>query len=503
MFHVVKQIAAYGRNGDSTLVHMAPSEVSALRTLARSAGTDLTKNPHTGLPEAFNLMSLLPIAAGFIPGVGPMAAMAMGAGIGALANKDDRLMGAISGGMGAYGGSNIAGALSGLGAAGAAAAPVTDLAAAGNVGAAMNGPEMAAGTAAAAAAPPAASSWANMQAGLQSIANDPSKLGQMPLMKMAAPVYGSLAMAPVESSSDEGGSDNGYAPEGETWWDKRTPVGGMPNGIFRSRVKEYADGGLVSLKVPFDGEVTRQGQGPWAGGQPVNSALYNLLSNPAFQAPRPLPPPQYTAPTPVQPALNDYLAPYAAQAAAAPTIQRVDQAPALAALKVPTASYARAPWQYVQESFGGFEGNGAGGIGDAADGTAGVGVGEGGIGSSGAGTAAGDAAGNSEGSGGAADGSGSAGPGWAQGGLMAVGQYLRGPGDGMDDRIPARVNDGSTVNVAANEFVVPADVVSGLGNGSSDAGARVLTQMGARVRKARTGNPAQARRIDPAKVIPA
>jgi hypothetical protein len=73
----------------------------------------------------------------------------------------------------------------------------------------------------------------------------------------------------------------------------------------------------------------------------------------------------------------------------------------------------------------------------------------------------------------------------------------------MSDDIPATVHDtGEGIRVAANEFVVPADVVSHLGNGSSDAGAKVLEEMGRRVRHARTGNPQQGRKINPSKFLP-
>ena len=84
-----------------------------------------------------------------------------------------------------------------------------------------------------------------------------------------------------------------------------------------------------------------------------------------------------------------------------------------------------------------------------------------------------------------------------------VGQYLRGPGDGMSDDIDATVHDtGEGIRVAANEFVIPADVVSHLGNGSSDAGAKILEEMGARVRAARTGNPKQGKQINASKFLP-
>mgnify|MGYP003341493900 FL=1 len=80
---------------------------------------------------------------------------------------------------------------------------------------------------------------------------------------------------------------------------------------------------------------------------------------------------------------------------------------------------------------------------------------------------------------------------------------LRGPGDGMSDSIPASIADKRPARLADNEFVVPADVVSHLGNGSSDAGARQLYAMMDRVRKARTGTKKQGREIKPGKFMPA
>ena len=72
--------------------------------------------------------------------------------------------------------------------------------------------------------------------------------------------------------------------------------------------------------------------------------------------------------------------------------------------------------------------------------------------------------------------------------LMADGEGLqRGAGDGMDDMIPASIEGEQDVLLSNDEFVVPADVVSGIGNGSSDAGAKALYDMMDRVRTARTG----------------
>jgi hypothetical protein len=89
------------------------------------------------------------------------------------------------------------------------------------------------------------------------------------------------------------------------------------------------------------------------------------------------------------------------------------------------------------------------------------------------------------------------------GGYSDGGRMLKGPGDGMSDNIPATIAGKQPARLANEEFVVPADVVSHLGNGSSDAGAKQLYAMMHRVRKARTGNPKQGREINAGKYLPA
>jgi len=91
----------------------------------------------------------------------------------------------------------------------------------------------------------------------------------------------------------------------------------------------------------------------------------------------------------------------------------------------------------------------------------------------------------------------------AYGGIANLGSYsdggrmLKGPGDGMSDNIPATIAGKRPARLADGEFVIPADVVSHLGNGSTDAGAKQLYAMMAKVRKARTGSKAQGREINP------
>ena len=93
----------------------------------------------------------------------------------------------------------------------------------------------------------------------------------------------------------------------------------------------------------------------------------------------------------------------------------------------------------------------------------------------------------------------------SQGGATAYakGGYLDGPGDGMSDSIPATIEDKQPARLADGEFVVPADVVSHLGNGSSKAGSQRLYGMLDKVRKARTGTKKQGKQINPNKYMPA
>jgi len=94
----------------------------------------------------------------------------------------------------------------------------------------------------------------------------------------------------------------------------------------------------------------------------------------------------------------------------------------------------------------------------------------------------------------------------------AVGNFNQAPryletggmlGDGMSDDIPAMIDGNQPAALSDGEFVVPADVVSHLGNGSSDAGAQQLYGMMGRIRQARTGNKEQGKEINPRKMMPA
>jgi hypothetical protein len=93
----------------------------------------------------------------------------------------------------------------------------------------------------------------------------------------------------------------------------------------------------------------------------------------------------------------------------------------------------------------------------------------------------------------------------ASGGIAALkkGKYLDGDTDGMADKVSATIEGRQPAALSDGEFVIPADVVSHLGNGNSDAGAKVLEEMMARVRKARTGRKEQGKEINASKILPA
>jgi len=96
--------------------------------------------------------------------------------------------------------------------------------------------------------------------------------------------------------------------------------------------------------------------------------------------------------------------------------------------------------------------------------------------------------------------------GYAKGGNLGSysdgGRMLKGPGDGMSDSIPAQIGKHQPARLAEGEFVIPADVVSHLGNGSTDAGAKQLYSMMDKIRQARTGRKAQGKQINPKKYLP-
>ena len=90
----------------------------------------------------------------------------------------------------------------------------------------------------------------------------------------------------------------------------------------------------------------------------------------------------------------------------------------------------------------------------------------------------------------------------AGGGQIGGLGYLKSAHDGMADQINATIDNKRPAKLSGGEFVIPADVVSHLGNGNSEAGAKQLYDLMARIRKARTGTSDQGKQINPKKYLP-
>ena len=195
---IAQAVQSQGRGKDTQLVHMTPNEVQGLQALAKAHGGSLSINPNTGLPEAGFLDSMLPT----ILGVGLAAATGgtslalspamIGAGIGALQYaRTGSLEKGLMAGLGAWGGAGLGQGLMGAGAAAQPAATAATNASP----AAMQYQTQALKEA---ATPTFTSNLSNMGTGLKSAFSDPSAfVDKFPGGGMELAKYGGAAAAPV------------------------------------------------------------------------------------------------------------------------------------------------------------------------------------------------------------------------------------------------------------------------------------------------------------------
>ena len=425
-------LASLGRHGDSMLVHMNPTEVAGLQAIAMSHGGSLTINPHTGLPEAFNLggffSSLLPTIAGIVTApMGGFVPLLAGAGTGALMAKmkgQDPLFGAVTGGFGGYSGSGLADTF------GKMVGNTATSAATSNVGNALASSGAAPGEVA--------------QNALENIG--PSSLGAN-TARTAATTPNILQGT---GSAATGATANlpGVTLPGAT-------QGASTPGLFDQAGKSLSDvgSGIKRLVEPGGYNAFKA-----AGG--TGSDLVMPLVMPTLEGltPKPTDMTALTGQYKYDPNfLNKdiYLPQYAAGG-------EIDNAQGGAIGNTPGNAYSYADGTSAQNTPA--EGYGLGRLNNLAKQQS------------------------------LQDASSM---GYAQGG------YLDGPGDGMSDSIHASIEGNQPARLADGEFVVPADVVSHLGNGSSKAGSKRLYAMMDKVRQARTGHTKQGRQINPNKYLPA
>ena len=438
MQQVAQGLASLGRGDDSMLMHVTPGEVDGLQKLAMAAGGSLTINPHTGLAEAGFLSSMLPMLAGAAANVAlPGSGVFVGAGLGAMMNKQSPLMGAISGGIGGYGGANLA---SSLGTAGEAAIGNTASGIPGGMGPATESIE-----AARQAAIQNATSGAKLTSGLGAAASNPMDFAQNNLGSLAAvsaPLVSNMMQQPTlqnlpkqnipyqSYAYNQGRVNPNFGQPGNTdpyfldpGYTRTAAQGGLLDSMeqnsypqARLPLQHMVEGGIEQLAEGGEPRFSREiydndstgVMGMFKNASPTTLARYKKAArDPRLQAA----------------AINELNR----RANAAPTDVGDD------------TEYA------------------------------------------------------------------------AHGGLMGLNEYaaggklLRGPGDGMSDSIPAVIKGAKPQRAALadGEFVIPADVVSHLGNGSTEAGAKRLYSMMDKVRHARTGNPKQGKQINPDKFMPA
>jgi hypothetical protein len=561
--HVAAQhLASKGRNGDTELVHMTKGEIQSLQGLALAGGGSLSINPDTGLVEASFLKRMLPTIAGIglnmmFPGSGAL----IGAGIGAFETARTGDIGkGLMAGLGAYGGANIAQGLAGAG-AGAANTSITEATLSANPGVTANeiGREMVTPGFNSLTIPstmdPATMTMADkMSAGFNQVTSSPQALGQfgkqnlMNIGAAAAPMVGDaltpkgpeMPGAPEEEERYKGSP---YRYNLASNFTGATPA--RPNPYYRPTGLGYAEGGNVKK------EEAAAAPAPQTRSELGQNFVKGALGEPRLKAYQVTDPMTQVVPylmgakmrsimpEEIQDKMAEFLRP-----AAAPSGVMSSGIPAGYVIDRVTGQLV--PMNAYNPSGVGYQGYAAGGLADdepMGDDTA---MASGGIAAyAGGGSLRMKTMSLGEGiardndtdtaSLGAYDAAMkrlekqhsaanlkarampktnmsklgeiktgiAAAAGGSIGGYSDGGRMLKGPGDGMSDSIPATIGRKQPARLADGEFVVPADVVSHLGNGSTDAGAKRLYSMMDRVRKARTGKKKQAPAVKVDKYMPA
>ena len=418
MERTARALAGYGRHGDNNLLHVSDQELRGIELLS---GKKFTRNPDTGLPEAFNWSSLIPVAAGIAgtvlsggnPLVGAAAAGATSAGkakIEGKSNEQALTQGLISG-VTSYAGGQL---LSGVG---SAAGETTAAAAQGATqGAAQGGTEAA--TQAASALNPMASNAA--YAGAESVGQ---AAGYQGALGPATGVEGNLAAA------GEGGMQFGS---------RLSNIASDPGAAFSKLSENVSNNKMAALLT--------------AGG--AYTTAMDAMGPPKMPGETPYDPSKYPEQFPVNPRTWNapgagyqpgYSSEYRYFAKGGLTdLRKEDGVTANVMNEAKAALLGEHP--RPSEALGRFRNMfGEDALDVLRD--------------------------------------------------KVTGGRVRGAGGGMDDLVPGTIEGRQQVRLADGEFVVPADVVSGLGDGSTDQGVRRLHEMMSKVRQQRTGKQAQPKAI--------
>jgi hypothetical protein len=464
---LAQNLASRGRHGDSVLVHMSPEEVGGLQSLAKMQGTSMTVNPDTGMPEAFSLggffKSLLPtfggIALGMIPGVGPLAAGLITGGLTALTGGN--ALQSIMAGVGGYGGAGIAGTIKGFGAQlpAAAAAETAQAVSSGAIPGNLQNISMYTPTG-------TAVQTANLGAASAANALNPANISMYTPTGQAvqsANLAKSATAVPPPYTGPTGAMVGNTTMEAPLLDQVGANVGDFGRGASEliknpSRIKEAFGSNEQAMKdlgLPLGVAALRGVEAPTLA--TYDTSMYKYDPNRSLNLDRDTDLRLYAKE-------GGYIDGYAMGG----TVGNPSVGGGLADL------YNRPEGQTLENISQ--DGYGIGRLNTLAQQ---------------------ESLQNAKTLG------------YAMGGLTALksggqpGGYLDGAGDGMSDSIPATIEGKQPARLADGEFVIPADVVSHLGNGSSKAGSKRLYAMLDKVRHARTGNKKQGKQINPAKYMPA
>ena len=431
--HAAQHLAAHGRGPDTVLVHMSKGEVKSLNDLAMAHGGHLTINPKTGLPEAGFLSSILPMALGFALGPAGMGLSQMQAGLisgaaGMVFNPKGGLMGGLMAGLGGYGGAGLGQSLASAGMQEATNA------------------EMAKAVASGAHTPEAAAQAFGSNGFGNAALQNPALAGQQA-------AYSNLgAMDKIKTLGSTLGSEPG-----------------------RDAFMNQAGGGMGLAKTgmmaaaPLIADSMKQDAPPEVKTDSDPGQQYKYAANATNPAPMADPygreqtyfDHRYTyaaaggtmdsgsasdgdTAEPYVPTRYSYDPMAQRFSEIAPVLPQTGQATdstASGGVAKQALSQAEAPQRYSYNAANQqYTKLATGGISDA----------------------------------------------YTLGGYSDGGRLLRGPGDGVSDSIPAVIGKKQPARLADGEFVVPARIVSEIGNGSTEAGARKLYAMMDRIQKARS-----------------
>jgi hypothetical protein len=450
---VAQNLADKGRKGDSMLVHMTPDEVAGLQALAQQMGGSLTINPQTGLPEANIFKKLLPMALGFA--LGPagaglfQSALSAGLAVGAgYTLATGSLQQGISAGLGAYGGSNLG---TGLQAAGTADA-ATSAAASEATG---SGLQVAGGAGGAAAEAAMVNPMAHPDFGGSIVTGGPSTTP----INLGGAASGAMTHPDFGGSIATGGPSQAFAFDPMTGDQIITGTGGPLPGP--EIITPTPSGGVYGKSsMPIVNNMTDR-LAPTTPG----SALTGAERYFGDKATSDLAAERYAARTGSTLGTSAMQIAGGAAGQSAAEEQEVIKAQQ-AAIDDKRERRRRLAEEVARRTLGRVNGR-SGGLMKLAGG--GMSYMEAG---------------------------GTTGP-------TGAPRDVVGTGDGMSDSVPADIEGVQEARLADGEFVIPADVVADIGNGSSDAGSKKLYDMMDRIRKARHGTTEQPPEIQAERLMPA